>query len=64
MVAEGVTDKNIFVQSATWNGQPYNRAYITHDMIAHGGRLVLTMGSKPNKEWGSGTASLPPNTAH
>lgn len=64
MVAEGVNDKNIFVQSATWNGQPYNRAYITHDMIAHGGRLVLTMGSKPNKEWGSGTASLPPNTAH
>ena len=64
MVAEGVTDKNIFVQSATWNGQPYNRAYITHNMIAHGGRLVLTMGSKPNKEWGSGTASLPPNTAH
>lgn len=64
LVAEGVNDKNIFVQSATWNGQPYNRAYITHNMIAHGGRLVLTMGSKPNKEWGSGTASLPPNTAH
>ena len=56
----GAGKGNVFIQSATWNGQPYNRAYITHDMISRGGRLVLTMGRHPNKQWGCGPSALPP----
>lgn len=58
--AAGASDGNIYTQSATWNGQPYDRAYITHDMISGGGRLVLTMGPRPNKQWGCGPSALPP----
>lgn len=60
--AEGAGDGNIYIQSATWNGTSYDRSYITHDMISGGGRLVLTMGPRPNKQWGSGAAALPPDT--
>lgn len=58
--AVGASDGNIYIQSATWNGQPYDCAYITHDMISGGGRLVLTMGPRPNKQWGCGPSALPP----
>ena len=61
--AVGVSDKNIYIQSATWNGVPYNRSYITHDMLSDGGRLVLTMGSQPNKQWGCEPPALPPDTS-
>lgn len=61
--AVDVSDENIYIQSATWNGQPYDRAYITHDMLSRGGRLVLTMGRRPNKRWGCSPSALPPDTA-
>lgn len=60
--AVGVSDENIYIQSATWNGAPYNRSYITHDMITRGGHLVLTMGNRPNKRWGCKPSALPPDT--
>jgi len=37
-----------YVQSATLNGQPLNRPWITQDELAHGGTLELTMGVVPN----------------
>lgn len=62
--AVGVSDENIYIQSATWNGSPYDRSYITHDMITGGGRLVLIMGNRPNRRWASGPSALPPATTH
>lgn len=59
MEAVGASDENIYIQSATWNGQPYDRTYITHDMISRGGRLVLTMGAQPNRQWGCGPDAVP-----
>ena len=44
--------QNIYIQSATLNGHPLDRAYITQEDITHGGNLVLAMGSSPNKAWG------------
>ncbi len=44
--------KNCYIQSATLNGRPLNRSWITHDEIAAGGRLVFELGDKPNMEWG------------
>ncbi len=43
-----------YIQSATLNGQPLNRPWITHDELVNGGTLELTMGVIPNKEWGTG----------
>ncbi|HYW34157.1 MAG TPA: glycoside hydrolase family 92 protein, partial [Balneolaceae bacterium] len=47
--ANHASNNNIYIQSATLNGQPYNKAYITHNAIENGGTLTLDMGSQPAK---------------
>lgn len=42
--AEGLSDENKYVRSATLNGKKLDRSYITHDEILAGGTLVFTMG--------------------
>lgn len=44
---------NIYIQSATLNGEPFEESYITHNQITAGGELVFVMGDCPNKEWAS-----------
>ena len=51
--ADNLTDKNIYVTSATLNGQPLNSAWIRQADIINGGTLQLQMGSQPNT-WPSG----------
>ncbi|WP_138477276.1 GH92 family glycosyl hydrolase [Dyadobacter bucti] len=57
--AKGVSDKAIYIQSATLNGQVFDRVFLTHDEIVKGGKLVLNMGEKPNREWAAGTYGVP-----
>ncbi len=52
--------QNIYVQSATLNGKPLNRAWLRHDEVVAGGILELEMGPKPNESWGSAPDQLPP----
>ncbi|GHJ41650.1 GH92 family glycosyl hydrolase [Streptomyces sp. TS71-3] len=52
---------NVYVRSARLNGHPLTRAWITHEEIVSGGRLTLTMGSEPNKSWGSDPKDAPPS---
>lgn len=59
VVAENVSDKNIYIQSATLNGKAYTKTWIQHADIINGGTLVFTMGAEPNKQWGSGKADRP-----
>ncbi|MGN6819825.1 MAG: GH92 family glycosyl hydrolase [Sphingomonas sp.] len=51
--AEGLSDDNIYVQSATLNGRPFTADYLTHAQIMAGGTLRFTMGPRPNRDWGS-----------
>ena len=62
MIADGNNDQNIYIQSATWNGKPFNRTYLTHDEIIGGGTLHLVMGATPNTNWGTASDSRPPAT--
>lgn len=57
--AEGLSKKNIYIQSVTYNGQPYTKSYITHEIIASGGKLVFKMGSKPNESFGAAPTDRP-----
>ncbi len=50
--AEGVSEKNVHVRSATWNGKAITRAWLAHAEIAGGGTLALTMGDAPS-DWGT-----------
>jgi putative alpha-1,2-mannosidase len=49
--APETADGNVYVQSATLNGQPLDRGWLKHEEIARGGRLVLHLGVKPSA-WG------------
>lgn len=52
--------ENIYIQSATLNGKPYTKSWITHDFFANGGVLELTLG-KNESSWGTSSSSLPPS---
>ena len=58
--AEGASSENKYIQKATLNGKPLDRPWIRHSDLAAGGKLVFTMGSRPNKSWG---ATTPPPSA-
>ena len=43
------------------NGKEWNKSWFSHEDLKDGGKLVLVMGSKPNKAWGSGAGDVPPS---
>ena len=61
MIAQGLTPANLYIQSATLNGIPLRRPWITHNDIRRGGSLVFKMGPKPNVAWGSSERDAPPS---
>ena len=61
IVANGCSEENKYVQSATLNGKTWNKPWFTHDDIKNGGKLVLNMGKKANKLWGASPEMAPPS---
>jgi predicted alpha-1,2-mannosidase len=61
VIAHHNSKDNLYIQSATLNGKPLQRAWITPDEVFNGGTLEVDMGSQPNKSWGSAPSQLPPS---
>jgi putative alpha-1,2-mannosidase len=59
--AKNVSAQNKYIQSATLNGKPLNKPWFEHSDLAKGGTLVLNMGPRPNKLWGSTPQAAPPS---
>ena len=57
--AKNASYDNKYIQSATLNGEVWDKPWFSHDDIKNGGKLVLVMGKYPNKKWG--LASPPPS---
>jgi predicted alpha-1,2-mannosidase len=55
IVAEGVSARNKYVQSARLNGRDWQEPRIRHQDLVNGGELHLVMGDRPNKKWGAAT---------
>ena len=53
ILAPKVNEKNIYIQSITLNGKPYNKLFISHADIISGGVLEFVMGDKPQKKLAS-----------
>ncbi|MEO6283123.1 MAG: GH92 family glycosyl hydrolase [Dyadobacter sp.] len=51
--AKNTSRKNVYVQSATLNGTPLKTFWFKSSELLKGGSLVLEMGPKPNKQWGT-----------
>ena len=60
VVAKNNSATNPYIQSATLNGQPFTRSWISQADIVSGGKLVLTMGPTPNKNFGAAPQDRPP----
>ena len=46
------SEKNLYIESMTVNGQNYTRNYVTHSMLQQGGRIEISMGDEPNRHRG------------
>jgi predicted alpha-1,2-mannosidase len=61
IIAHHVSAQNKYIQSAQLNGKGLDKPWFAHATIADGGSLVLEMGDKPNKTWGSALEDAPPS---
>jgi predicted alpha-1,2-mannosidase len=57
ILANNLSDKNVYIKSATLNGKLFDQAWIEHEDIVKGGELVFEMGPEPT---GWGYKILPP----
>ena len=53
------SEKNVYIQSATLNGKPYNNTFLNFYDLQKGGTLEFNMGSKPNINWGASDENVP-----
>ncbi|HKJ43661.1 MAG TPA: GH92 family glycosyl hydrolase [Sunxiuqinia sp.] len=51
--AKGLSDKNSYIQKASFNGTDLHTCFIDFNTIKNGGVLKLVMGLEPNKSWGT-----------
>ena len=59
VLAQNNTPENMYIQSVTLNGQPYEKSYIRYDDIMKGGTLEFVMGAQPNKSFGVAPENRP-----
>jgi len=62
IVARNCSSENKYIQSATLNGQVWNKPWFSHQDLINGGKLELQMGSKANYSWGSSIKDAPPSS--
>ncbi|MBN2843254.1 MAG: glycoside hydrolase family 92 protein, partial [Sedimentisphaerales bacterium] len=53
------SSENVYIQSATLNGEPFTRNFLTYAEIVNGGELRLIMGSEPATNRGISPADRP-----
>ncbi len=53
------SSENCYIQSASLNGEPYTKSWISHADIVNGGHLIFNMGPTPNKNWGASKPNRP-----
>ena len=61
VIAQDVSAKNKYIQRAELNGKTWTRPWFEHSDLINGGTLILQMGSRPNKAWGSTPEAAPPS---
>jgi predicted alpha-1,2-mannosidase len=52
IMAKNNSPENVYIQSATLNGKPFNRCWLNYSEITAGGALEMVLGPLPNKQWG------------
>ena len=58
--ASGNGPRNLYVQSVSWNGEPWHDSWIDHARLVQGGTLVFEMGPAPSRTFGAAREVRPP----
>ena len=61
VIARNNSQANVYIQRAALNGEPLQKPWLTHNDILGGGTLELTMGPRPNRQWGGKEEDAPPS---
>lgn len=51
IIAHNAGEENPYIQSVNVNGKPYDKSYITHQMIMQGDTVSFEMGNQPGPVW-------------
>ncbi|MDR9366299.1 MAG: GH92 family glycosyl hydrolase [Balneolaceae bacterium] len=62
--ARNNSKENVYIQSATLDGEPLEKPWFYHSQLVDGGSLILEMGPEPNRQWGSDPEDAPPSMSH
>ena len=57
--AESPSAENTYVQSASLNGVPWSKSWLTHDQIVNGGEWTVKLGSSPAPGFGTSVEDIP-----
>jgi predicted alpha-1,2-mannosidase len=52
MTADGLSEENIYIQSARLNGKELKTSYLPYAEMKDGGSIEFVMGPRPNEKWG------------
>jgi predicted alpha-1,2-mannosidase len=61
IITKNAGKENPYIQSVKLNSEKYNKTFILQKDIMDGGIIEFVMGEKPNKKWGKGKDSKPPD---
>ncbi|MGE5549489.1 MAG: GH92 family glycosyl hydrolase [Bacteroidota bacterium] len=61
IIARNVSKQNKYVQAAVLNGRELHRPWFTHGDLVPGGSLLVEMGPRPNRAWGTRPEDAPPS---
>ncbi len=50
---------NVYIQSASFNGTPHDKPWLTREALQKGGTLRFVMGPTPNRKWGAASSAAP-----
>ena len=56
--ANNTSAENKYIQSATLNGENFERTWLTYEEISRGGEICYEMGSEPS-DWAADCAPVP-----
>ncbi|WP_063740016.1 lectin [Amycolatopsis jejuensis] len=59
----GAADNAPYVQSASWNGSDWNKAFAPPGAVSSGGTLTYNLGTAANRSWASDPSAAPPSYA-
>lgn len=63
VVARNNSPENMYIQSATLDGERLDKPWFHHSQLVDGGALTLELGAAPNRAWGSLPQQSPPSVS-